>query len=212
MAPQQPPRFEELLTPPIVGETYLVRCVELDGDCGRDLVPIVGPLHEDAAFLHFPEEHYHLNRPFLTEQQGRRAAEDKTDPMERILGCLMTVEQLMEALHASVVMKNRVKRGPLHRPLVCLRAQPAYPSTNALHWLAELEAAFAGATVKDHRCPHRGLPLGNVPPDEHGRITCPGHGLRFDGSGRLCPRTPAEWERIHKVSEVLRRVGIGRRP
>lgn len=41
-------------------------------------------------------------------------------------------------------------------------------------------------------CPHKGFPLGSLPPDEKGRRTCPAHGLRWGKDGRLAPHTEAE--------------------
>ena len=39
----------------------------------------------------------------------------------------------------------------------------------------------------------RGVPLGNLPRDDQGRVVCPAHGLRWDlGTGRLCPMTDRE--------------------
>jgi nitrite reductase/ring-hydroxylating ferredoxin subunit len=40
----------------------------------------------------------------------------------------------------------------------------------------------AGGEIVVHSavCPHMGGPLGNAPIDEHGCITCPWHGYRFD--------------------------------
>ena len=204
MEPQQLPRVDDLRAPPTVGETYLVRCVEAQIAGERSLYPILGPLHEDAAFIKFPEEHWHLDRRFLTEPQGRLLATHKNaDLGERMLARLLPVEHLMAALHAVVLCKDARLRGPLHRPLVCLREQPEYFSANAHQWLAELEAAFAGATVRDHRCPHKGMPLGSLPVDK-GCITCPAHGLRFDSEGHLAPRTPDEWQAIRMIAERLR--------
>ena len=66
---------------------------------------------------------------------------------------------------------------------------PAYPHKTP-HWVRELEAAYAGATLSPGLiCPHKGAPLEGMQPDDDGCITCPFHGLRWNAStGQLAPR------------------------
>lgn len=72
---------------------------------------------------------------------------------------------------------------PALRRMKCVREFPTYPLkllSGPRGWLPKLEAAYADCKLKPGMvCPHRGIPLADVPAVD-GIVTCPGHGLRWN--------------------------------
>lgn len=177
---------------PVVGRFYLVPAIRMDR-YNRDPVsrlsralwwPVTGSRHSDAEFFNFPRDHYHLDARFIN---GRH--------IDQIAGRTLR-DFAMALVYSQPVSGQTYAYGgefPLAAPTMvrmrCARALPTYPhgDKKTVH---ELNAAFAGRKAKrgPHGwvCPHRGYLLGQVPPDQDGRITCPLHGLRLYAETGKC--------------------------
>lgn len=181
-------RVADLSEPPTPGKRYLVQLVHLKvGDLSPGWWPVTGPQHDDIEHIGFAPQHWHPDLRFLTKAQ------------------LISLTQLygsfrMEALYSEG--SDDTYRAHAHqigayfvtqvaeRPRLCRRLQPMYPRFRmSWYWLHNLEAAFQDRKVAEcRRCPHRGVPLGNLPRDSQGRVVCPAHGLRWNlNTGRLSP-------------------------
>lgn len=152
-------------------------------------IPIIGPEHEDAEIVGFPHQHWHIDWRFVN---GRI--------WDRVLRVTAFVAENNPAWGNGRVFgiplmrrwNNRVQTGdPEPMRMKCQRAMPVYPSDVA--FLPALEKAYA-----DHRlgkcrvCPHQRVPLGNLPVEADGSLTCPAHGLRWNATtGALMPRKQA---------------------
>jgi hypothetical protein len=186
-----------------VGREYMVPCVTrlprwvngpgLDND--EHIVPVLGPAHEDADIIKFPEEHWHYDLRFLApeiidglmaevervhgKKLGIEPVYDDIPPLPRIKKKLRPRYAMLAVipyLNAAEPFKTSLRR------LRCLRKMPDYPSrigNTLLPFVRELENAYAQHRKRDCRtCPHRGTPLNGLPIRD-GVVTCPGHGLRF---------------------------------
>jgi hypothetical protein len=153
--------------PYTIGHYYFVPCVKTTYQqlVGKgEWVPVIGSLHEDAAFINFPAPHWHTDWRFASQKQYRRR-------VNNLFG--VPVQQTTNDQQVLLVTE-----GPVLRRVLCKRAMPRFPREIA-HWLPALEAAYAGHTLKNMVCPHRGLPLDGC--ERHGDIVvCPGHGLRWN--------------------------------
>lgn len=176
-------RIDEMTTPPVVGQAYLVPCVTLPQGL---VVPVMGPRHEDPE-INAPRPHWHANPQFMS----------RDDLMSAITGAFLgkypDKTAILLALHDEETIAAQAlgvivtaDGPPVEQERICIRPMPPHPGGN---WLGVLEDLYAERTAKCGRCPHRGFALGPAAPD--GTATCPGHGLRFDAStGRLVRRTP----------------------
>lgn len=147
-------------------------------------VPVIGPEHEDAEFLNFPHQHWHVDWRFASPRLWQRALEyfARVDSV--------TAEQMAYSLvlgRSVVADRFSIEIGDVQfRRMKCRRDFPAYPHHKA-RWQASLEAAYACKKLKNGICPHKGLPLHTIQPVD-GVITCPGHGLRWNAAtGALVP-------------------------
>jgi hypothetical protein len=178
-----------------IGQTYFVNVATTRKDSAGlgASFPVLGDAHDDADFIPvFPDQvwHFHVDWRFIPtslyaqvvkmclQVYGHDAAQYREygpfDPATPNL-------QLAVVLPASAIVS--VQRWPLP----CARQQlkwEAYPD-----WLPRLEMAFKDKKVECNTCPHRGISLVGAPTDEHGNRICAGHGLKWNRSGRLVPRT-----------------------
>ena len=185
-------RVSELTEPPTPGVRYRVPMVWIErGDLPAGWWPVTGPQHEDKEHINFEHQHWHPDLRFLTEWQLICLTQ---------LSTFQTWELNHEGTegtyraHSRAILAMYVRQLVV-RPRLCRRVQPVYPRFRVgWYWLPTLEAAFKDRAVKDClRCPHRGVPLGNLPRDRHGRVVCPAHGLRWNlRTGRLSPMTKRE--------------------
>jgi hypothetical protein len=179
-------RLSDLREPPVAGRFYLVPFVRFTYLGHLDRWPVIGPMHTDLRHFNFPEPHYHVDARFLTARQVARVkafarfttfdglSEDKT--LAGIVGGHPLAKRRREEValpkHRPSLMRRKCRSAvALHvhgarNPVKALRADytdPAMPITKA-----------------DGRqlCPHRKVDLSSFPPDEHGIVTCPLHGLR----------------------------------
>lgn len=183
----------ELTEPPKPGVRYMVPLVWVEkGDLPTGWWPVTGPQHEDKEHINFEHQHWHPDLRFLTDAQ----LVDLTE----LYGSFQTWELYHEGAvgtykaHTRALLALYVRRVVV-RPRLCRRPQPVYPrSMMGFYWLRTLERAYQDQVLRGcQRCPHRGVPLGNLPRDDQGRVVCPAHGLRWDlGTGRLCPMTDRE--------------------
>ncbi len=163
------PRIDTLTTPPVVGETYLVPCIIPIGRV--EWWPTLGGVHADPE-LGVPSDHQHYDVRFLSERQIRVLARDCHVPDR---------DALFAAGRCAVKAGYITDR--LYRPKRCLRELHEQG-----YFGAALEARYAGETLLDGICPHRGANLRSVPVVD-GCKTCPLHGLRWDAeTGVLIPR------------------------
>ncbi len=151
-----------------IGRYYRVPVVEARLGTLLSQWPVIGPRHEDAEFINFPDEHYHLDYRFLTLRQKR----------------------FLTRLDGDRSIYTHVLHLPPLNPLglrlrKCRQVYPQYPGRGP-RWLKDLSAAF-----KRHRlgegliCPHRGASLRGLDV-QNGCITCPLHGLKWDLQTRKC--------------------------
>lgn len=126
--------------------------------------PVLGPKHEDAKYISFPYQHFHVDWRFVPERDLKQITSGHLSPL---LG-LPLVE--------GVGLLNALLPPPVIRRRQCHRGFPIFPRAI---WDGNLQAAFAEHKLKDMICPHRGLPLNGCPMDGD-IVTCPGHGLKWN--------------------------------
>lgn len=175
------PRIEDVGDAKI-GTVYNVPAVRWTGSSfGRptgvpEVVPILGPMHEDAEHINFPEPHWHVDWRFVAESNWRCMPESYAfGGRDRFAAARV------------VIAKNT---GPIFRvQRRCRRGHVLFPRDLA-GWMRGLEASMAGQTARCGICPHRGVPLAGAPVIDGARV-CPGHGLRWRVSdGALVPTPP----------------------
>jgi hypothetical protein len=175
-------KVSELTGEPVIGTTYLVRCIRYNI---YGWTPVVGHVHEDPD-LGVEGEHYHRDVRFLPEDESRISPwmiEDYT--------------AASAALAIPLWARDRQKiTGDGLRPMKCLRAMPEFPIPRNEKDLAKyrkhLYDHFLGRKVLCGRCPHRGMDLKQLPKDKDGNVICNGHGLKINLSKevvvkRECP-------------------------
>lgn len=175
-------RVEDLTSPPVIGETYLVPCIWGSAlthprPSSFEWIPITGPRHSDSDYIGFNPMHFHFDHQFLSER------------FRKELVHWMNPEPL------TYVAEHYDKAvGIVHWPLVCVRHVKSYPR---LSFSSALEHGYRNKAVTCGKCPHRGLPLSSLPREPGTDIvTCPGHGLRWDLNtgdmvGSVTPNTVA---------------------
>lgn len=192
-------RVDEMTSPPVVGRFYMVPCVYVDTSIARGFGrrfsadpqtivdpydrllmgwwPIMGPRHEDLAHLDFAPYHWHFDPRFLSGRQMRNATMGGSN---------------LSRIFARPLSDYGGLRGPEHRRMRCRRPLGLPSQLENLGKILEPHCADATLRGPCKVCPHRGIPLASLPVDEHGHVTCPGHGLRWDVStGRLVRREVA---------------------
>lgn len=173
-------RVDEMLEPPMVGQTYLVPTINyrFGDDKKHRNYPIMGTLHEDAEHIGFPWMHYHMDWRFAPQSAIRYA---------KRRGHWFAGEQAV----FGIPLQNRdYPHGDVtYRRLKCRRAPPintifskpkpsGYPSNGQLlhrAWFGKPAARGPHGLI----CPHRGTVLGSALVETDGSITCPLHGLKF---------------------------------
>lgn len=147
----------------VIGKHYLVPCVQArtDWGTGYEWTAVIGPKHEDQAIIGFPHEHWHHDIRFTSSSMLYHFSKNH-------LGSPLISVVMVGMQHDQRVQWMRKQ---------CRREMPDFPVAPFLH---DLERAYAGARLKPdcRTCPHRGLPLGNLPV-RNGVVVCNGHGLAF---------------------------------
>lgn len=177
-------RIDELTSPPIIGQRYLVPtvCGSWYGRVGR--FPVVGPRHDDAEHLDFKLDHFHIDVRFIGPRQGHGAisyySAHRSDPLA--FAC------------ASSPIHNLTERQARWEPWTCRRVSHEYPLPDALKLarFRRLFDAYAGRRCGRGAngvliCPHKGAPLSSLPTKD-GKVVCPLHGPTIDvETGRVVP-------------------------
>lgn len=178
-----------MLQPYTIGKYYSVPTVY--GQLYATLAhwPVIGPKHEDAEIINFPDLHYHVDWRFVPQRLLARVGWDFTMRRSSCSFDLPGQRSLGMPLHEGHMNVEGLPP-PIQRRLKCKRDFPPYPAAS---FIAPLEKKFAGCRLKkNHACPHRGVPLGSLPRDEHGVAQCPAHGLRWNLNTGLMVREKAK--------------------
>ncbi len=152
-----------------IGKWYRVPCVFGKVYSMERWWPVMGPKHEDAEFIQFPQQHYHIDWRFVPKR------------CMPITPTFALAVPLTETTPTDAWYPRNANLGkPEPRRAKCIRETPSpYPRGRAT-WLPRLEAAYTGCKLKPGMvCPHRGIPLESIPAIA-GVVTCPGHGLRWN--------------------------------
>ncbi|MEY3462448.1 MAG: hypothetical protein RLZZ468_226 [Cyanobacteriota bacterium] len=203
MAHAMPPalrRFDEFLaanpspTDVVAGRFYWVPCAtHPDGKRWPDFrhegggviahVPLIGTVHEDRDIVGFTPWHIHVDTRFITipshQYPGDQESADAT-ALARPLS-LTAYWDPDKTLHwaAAVLSLRRIR---------ARRSEPPEWSSRLVRWIPALEDAYADASAACGVCPHRQIPLSAGRDMGNGVRQCPGHGLCWDGEGRLVRR------------------------
>lgn len=195
-------RLVELTSPPVVGETYLVPCVEarlrdhMTGVFTQPWeLPVFGTIHRDPELGYYAGlDHLHLDQRFVQENYLRVAHGINA----KQLGSVPKANAIVNRGFSIPViqMENaEIIKGPEERPRQCLREAPNLSRTTVnrdgsvsewtiggLHGFGRFEDKYGDRKLKDCKvCPHRGIHLGSIPV-RNGVITCPGHTLDYDAN------------------------------
>ena len=187
------PKIEDVETP-VVGKIYRVKTVYHHSWASN--VPIYGPEHEDREFIKFPDDHYHVDWRFVSDQFYRTRLDGYL--IRRYLirrGQILTdderkhLEWKIRFLHG-VVVSTKFCGATGHLNLKMRREMPSYPLPKDIPWLKALEEAYAFARLGAClTCPHRGLSLKGLKPNKDGTITCTGHGLTWNPNSGFLVRS-----------------------
>lgn len=174
-------RLAELVEPVEVGRYYQVPSIRIDdnysGHSYRLLncmswVPVWPQLHDDAD-IGFPDQHYHVDWRFVSDEDIRCVTVTAYGSHFRNA----SIEVMLAQAILLVIVRESVKAGPVDRLQRCHRDQLTWPSHHRAP--ERLEPKYKNAKLKCGRCPHWGFDLNSVAPDANGIIQCPGHGLCF---------------------------------
>jgi hypothetical protein len=165
--------FEDIRTlnhPPVVGQTYLVPCVEYRVDLDKTVImPVMGEKHEDEKYFN-TSMHLHKDIRFLDRQMQVS---------------LRSYRHIRDEWHA-VLLEKWIVSEIVMLPKVCVRRTipmdfPGMHNSEGYNNFGRFQNAYSNSTLKldCKRCPHRGYDLSSTPV-RNGAITCPMHGLSFD--------------------------------
>jgi hypothetical protein len=177
--------IDDLREPPVVGKYYSVPHV-FYRYAGRDprWWPVIGPKHDDAEHLKFTRPHYHLDIRFVRLVM-LRVTDWRNSPWFDLAARPISEVEDWGPLPQPEYRKAKCKVSDAGFPSL---AENGMPTFNALH------DAYQGKRCgRDGEgrlvCPHKGAILSNLPPDRHGRVLCPLHGLMIDAvNGVVVPR------------------------
>jgi len=158
---------ENLQHTPVVGQVYMVPCVEpMDDSPIIDYWPVYSKAHEDKVLLGVDWHHYHVDVRFMSDEQIR----------------YLTESGLEEDVFITGIELKEYNKQMFHRPFICKRNMPEFPvkftdATDALESkLPPLKISRKGNCM---RCPHRNTPLNGLPVRDN-VVVCPAHGLAWD--------------------------------
>ena len=171
-----------------IGKVYHVPCVRTQKHFwgGAGWIPVIGPKHEDAEFINFPHQHWHIDWRFAPEALLKRARRIHLAGSEYARTLMERGLWPFEDGSVQIALE-----GPTAKRKLCKRQFGPYPTQRA-RWIPGLEKAYKDCTLKPGMvCPHRGIPLAGAERDGD-IVTCPGHGLRWNViTGALAPIPPA---------------------
>lgn len=177
-----------------IGRYYMVPTITrrkgcLDVGVHPKIVPIIGPLHEDAALVGFKDRHWHPDRRFVTasffEIYGRN----------NHWGMVYTPCPSHKNPWGKPVVPEQewplwIESG--HKRMKCKRLTDRFGLDSRYEippWLVKMEREYKEATLRGMICPHRGISCVGVKPEADGSVVCPGHGLAWNPkTGELVSR------------------------
>lgn len=155
----------------IVGQFYQVPAVRVA--TWHDFVgwlPVIGPMHEDAEFVKFPWQHFHLDWRFVPTRMWNKIG-NGLYPGHHFAWPVQCPDNNG---------KRVILEGPVPKRMKCKRDPGRFPVEKAINsWLKPLSEAFACAKLVNGVCPHRGIPVSAMH-REGDILTCPGHGLQWN--------------------------------
>jgi hypothetical protein len=152
-----------------VGAFYLVPCVKVKDEHPLGVphlklayqglwMPVLEGVHEDPE-LKTPESHIHPDWRFIPEAVIKR------------------LDLQLRRGYAGAVISDRDIESPVpilkRRKMLRAFTMP----DGACH---ALEPIYVGKKSGCFTCPHRGVSLAGLKPDEQGNVICPGHGLKVN--------------------------------
>jgi hypothetical protein len=188
-------RINDLMEPPVVGETYLVPCIDIENWDYTPLknIPVMGTIHSDPELgVNADIPHIHLDQRFIDPDlinlftYHGNESELSARPARNM--------HFVTGYSIPIVRATSIISGIVEKPKVCCRPTPTLGPYTVNHdgsvkrWVqgdnvdnsGVFEDKYENIKLKDCKvCPHRGIHLGSVPA-RGGLITCPGHGLDFD--------------------------------
>ena len=190
--------------PYIVGHTYRVTCVRGRwNNIGPIWWPVNGKIHDDADFLDFPWNHWHIDHRFVTAAKwrddhgsGGPSMEFYRSPIHALSVEPLGVESLRKKIPEEVPWTGRgveIQRSRLAKTYLeslprkswfqlrrkkCLRQYSSIPELSGLRNKLRPGYENARLDLKRRICPHKGTDLRTIPVRD-GVIECPLHGLQF---------------------------------
>lgn len=162
----------------------MVPCIKVLYYSGlSDWVPILLPKHTDVE-LGITREHYHIDWRFVGKWR-----------FEHIINCRKQIGD-PDGVHMGFILGEEATTEAFDKPVMkrmqCKRQHGVFP--NLANVPQQVEKSCVGKTLKDNMiCPHRGIDLSGLEPDNEGNIVCPGHGLKFNlQSGEIVHRRLTE--------------------
>ena len=133
-------------------------------------LPVIGPMHEDAEFVNFPWQHFHINWGFVPNCIWDKIG-NALYPGHHFAWPIQCPDGHGKRviLEGPVMKRMKYKRDPGRFPVEAARAK----------WLVRLEQSMACAKLINGVCPHRGIPVSAMH-REGDILTCPGHGLQWN--------------------------------
>lgn len=185
-----------------VGKFYVVPTVFVPTlPRGLQIVPVVGPAHEDAEFIGFPHRHVHPDRRFVSDRWFARydvdTASGQPSHWSIVYNFVIEVDP----------KRFQLKPGPTgvewREPMAMKCKRLLAPFRDDAPWLRKLERAYATETLREGMvCPHRGITCKGVQVDEKGCVVCPGHGLMWSAErGHLVSRTGQDFRQIPLIQQ-----------
>ena len=139
----------------------------------RDWV-ILGPWHEDAEIIGFPDHHYHLDPRFISRGVWNPEPVTTKDLMYFLAAPLMAAVNPAPSWVTPTpigLRRRKMQRQVSAELMAALFAEPP--------WGRKLREVYCGQHLRGTVCPHRGADLRGFEPGADGMVTCPLHGLRF---------------------------------
>ena len=185
-----------MIEPWRIGHRYRVPVVRghWHGMLRAHVWPVIGPVHDDADHLDFPQRHWHLDGRFLSDWNwqtvGYHAARVLSGPRIQVTGNFAGLPMGWKGCAAIVLLQHpagdhRMDSVPLPPRRLPLRRQPPpelhryYDRFTFQGRFTALQHAYRNHRLRGPVCPHRGANLTGQPLDPDGCITCPLHGLRW---------------------------------
>jgi hypothetical protein len=197
-------RLLELKAPPVIGQKYLVPCVEIFSGFSlkNEFVPVLGPAHNDPELGQLLW-HAHVDIRFMTDTELEHFTSVKLEEMKNesnvnisIPVTTMTVKQPTVTEHEKLCIRQGLDLRGYKTPLGWLVSR--YISNAETNKIMEDQQEHKKMDLTCRICPHRNFPLNSVPVYEN-VVICPGHGLQWCvKTGKLVRRTGPKGKHVYK--------------